>query len=129
MSANTDLVMNSLDQFAKGEIEAFLGNLHPECVWLEPEGSTLAGQWVGAQDILTNLFMPLAATWEWKHTALIGIVEDGDTVYVRGVEEGRYLATGKSATSPFVHVLKIKDGKLASFEHIFDTAVFKACES
>ena len=84
---------------------------------------------VGPQAILEKIFMPLSAIYEWKHVAIEDIAEAGDTVYVRGVEEGRYLQTGKSARSNFVHVLTVRNGKLASFEHLYDTQVFRDCES
>jgi len=129
MSANIDLVKTSLAQFANGEMEAFLGNLTADCVWKEPAGGQISGTWVGPQAILEGLFMPLAATFDWKHTAVDAIVEANGKVYVMGTEEGRNLKTGKSATTSFTQILEIRDGKLASFEHIFDTHVFQLTEN
>jgi len=130
MSAKVALVQTALSQYANGQIEEFLGILSPTCVWKEPEGGSLSGEWVGPAAILENLFKPLAEAWEWRHVSVDAIYEaPNGKVYVQGVEEGTNRATGKSATSSFTHVLTIDGGQLTSFEHITDTHIFREIEA
>lgn len=47
----------------------------------------------------------------------------GDTVFVTGIETTTINATGKTYAAPWVHVLKIKDGKIVSYEEYIDSAL------
>ena len=50
----------------------------------------------------------------------------GDTVFVKGVETTRINATGKEYAAPWVHVIRIRDGKIASYEEHIDSAMVAA---
>ena len=50
----------------------------------------------------------------------------GDTVFVKGIEKTRINATGKEYAAPWVHVIRIKDGKIVSYEEHIDSALVAA---
>jgi ketosteroid isomerase-like protein len=50
----------------------------------------------------------------------------GDTVFVEGIEKGRINATGKEYAAPWVHVIKIKNKKIVSYEEYIDSALVAA---
>jgi len=50
----------------------------------------------------------------------------GETVFVTGIETTRINATGKEYAAPWVHVIKIKDGKIVSYEEHIDSALVAA---
>ncbi|MEX2124491.1 MAG: nuclear transport factor 2 family protein [Woeseia sp.] len=50
----------------------------------------------------------------------------GDTIFVKGIEKARINATGKEYAAPWVHVIKIKDKKIVSYEEHIDSALVAA---
>ena len=50
----------------------------------------------------------------------------GDTVFVKGIERARINATGKEYAAPWVHVIRIRDGKIAGYEEHIDSALVAA---
>jgi ketosteroid isomerase-like protein len=55
-----------------------------------------------------------------------GMAEADGAVYVRGIERSRALATGREYAAPWVHVIVVKDGRIASFDEYIDTATVAA---
>jgi hypothetical protein len=55
--------------------------------------------------------------------------DDVDTVISAGWYEGLYKATGKVARARFAHAWTMRDGKVARFEQIVDSATFNAALS
>lgn len=47
----------------------------------------------------------------------------GDTVFVRGVENARIIATGKTYAAPWVHVIRIENHKIVSYDEYIDSAM------
>lgn len=108
--------------FARRDIDAILARLTPDVVWGEP----------------ANPFNPAAGTrhghsgfLEW---ARIGrevedvlllepkrFLADADTVAVVGHMRCLAKPTGKVYESDFVHVVTVREGKIASFQEFFDT--------
>jgi ketosteroid isomerase-like protein len=50
----------------------------------------------------------------------------GDTVFVIGVENSKVKATGETYAAPWVHVIKIVEGKIVNYEEYIDSAVVAA---
>jgi ketosteroid isomerase-like protein len=114
--------------FEQRDIGGILGLLQPDVEWAEPanpynpSGGARHGhagflEWVkigqAAEEILAlepTLFLTGA-----------------DSVAVVGTTTCRVRATGKAYTREFVHVLRFRDGKVASFREYFDT--FAAAEA
>jgi ketosteroid isomerase-like protein len=69
------------------------------------------------------VFAKLATEWEGYQAVPDSYVAEGETVVALGHYSGRYIKTGKSFRAPFVHVWRVRDGKLAHFIQHTDTAI------
>ena len=121
---NIEIIQRLYAAFASRNIPAMLELLSEEIEWSEPEnpfnpaGGTRHGhagflQWL---EIGKNAEEILALE---PRKMLI----DVDAVAVVGFMKCRALSTGKTYESDFVHVITIKDGKVAKFQEFFDTYV------
>jgi hypothetical protein len=120
--ANTEIVRRLYAAFDGRDIPGILGMLAPDVEWSEPcnpynpTGGTRRGhegflEWadVGrqAEDIL--VLQPRR------------MLVDEDSVAVVGYMKCRAVATGKVYESDFVHLVTLRDGKVAKFQEFFDT--------
>jgi ketosteroid isomerase-like protein len=125
MSYNIQIVQSAYEAFARGDIETMLGSLAPTFEWREPDGSLYAGVYRTREELVEKLLMRLGADFELTMTP-DEIVEVGSTVIVRGRYEGTHRRTGKKATCRYVSFNEFEDGKLARYEHFFDTALYQS---
>jgi len=126
--SNVDLVRGLYGAFAQGDVPTVVGGMDADIHWREAEGNPYqpsGAAWVGADAIVENLFMRLAAEWD-GFSANPGQYHDaGDTVVVEGRYTGTCLATGIALDSQYCHVFEFKDGKVTSFQQYTDTAQWK----
>ena len=109
--------------FARGDVPTVLGALAVDVSWNEAEGFPHGDTYLGPDAVLRNVFMTLDAEWDEFTVTPREFVANADTVVALGEYSATYKATGKSFTAPFVHVWKIRDGKVAAFQQHTDTAV------
>ena len=124
MSAQTNvqIVTALYSAFGRRDIPGILAMLADEVEWGEPANpfNPAGGTRRGHQGFL-----------EWaeigRHAEDIEVLDirkmlaDEDTVAVIGFMRCRALPTGKAYESDFVHVVTIRDGKVARFQEFFDT--------
>ena len=123
MANHKDTIRGLYEAFARGDVPGVLAGLSPDISWTEAEGFPYAGTHVGHDAVLQNVFMRLGTEWE-GYVAVPGeFIAEGDTVVVVGTYRGKYLATGKSFETPFVHVWKMDGDLAATFTQHTDTAV------
>ena len=123
MTTNLDLVRGVYANFATGNIPAVLGLLASEARWTEAAGFPYAGTYVGADAVLQGVFMPIGQDWDGFAVTPSEYVTEGDTVVAIGEYSGRNKATGRSFVAPFVHVWKLRDGKVVRFVQHVDTVL------
>jgi ketosteroid isomerase-like protein len=120
---NKQLVMESYELFLKGDIPSLLDRCRDDADWVERDSDCIpfAGTYHGKAEI-ADFFTRLADGAEVLRFEIRDFVAEGDKVVVMG--EASWLAkpTGRSFDSPWVHVLTIRDGKIARFEAYNDTA-------
>ena len=78
--------------------------------------------WIGPDAIVENLFMKLGQEWDSFTVSPWEFYEAREAVIVEGRYSGSYKATGKSIDAQFCHVLKLREGKVTSFQRYLDTA-------
>jgi uncharacterized protein len=120
--ANLQIVRGLYEAFGRRDMPAILAMLAEDVEWGEP----------------ANPFNPAGGTrrghagfLEW---ATIGrqaeeilvldirrMLADADSVAVVGFMRCRAIATGREYESDFVHLVTIRDGKVAKFQEFFDT--------
>lgn len=123
MSDNADVIRGVYAGFASGDVASIFAKFAPDIAWTEAEGFPYAGTYVGADAILKGVFMKLGGEWKGFKAAPEEYVAQGDTVCVIGTYSGTYRATGKAMSAPFVHVWKLKDGRIVRLIQHTDTAV------
>jgi len=110
--------------FGRGDMPTVLAGFTPDIEWREAEGNPYrpSGEpWVGPQVVLEQLFVRLGTEWD-AFTVRVGTLhEAGDTVTMEGRYSGTFKPTGRSVDAQVCHVLRFRDGKLASFQQYVDT--------
>jgi ketosteroid isomerase-like protein len=109
--------------FAKGDVATVIGALDSEISWTEAEGFPYGGTYNGPNAVLENVFMKLGTEWEGFSAVPSEFVAEGDSIVAIGQYSGKYKATGKSFSAPFVHVWNFKNGKAVKFRQFTDTAI------
>jgi hypothetical protein len=113
------------DAFARGDVPAVLGLLDPQVEWTEAAGFPYPGTFVGPQAVLNGVFMKLGAEWEGWSAVPQQFVAQGDVVVALGDYGGRYRATGRKFSAPFVHVWTFRGGKVVRFRQHTDTVLVR----
>ena len=125
MVSNVQLARDMYDAFGRGDIPAVLGMMDPDIEWREAEGNPYKPDgkaWLGPEAVLNNLFMRLGTEWDGFAVHPMEFYGAGSTVVVEARYTGVYKQSGKSLDAQVCHVLKMRDGKLASFQQYVDTA-------
>ena len=125
MNQNTEIIRGVYAAFATGDIPTVLGVLAPNANWIEAEGGPYGGTFVGHNAVLENVFMKIGGEWDGYTAVPDEFIANDNTVVALGKYSGKYKATGKSFTAPFVHVWKFLDGKVISFQQHTDTVVHR----
>lgn len=123
MADNTGIIRGLYDAFDRGDVEAVLAGFDPDIRWTEAEGFPYGGTYTGPEAVLEEVFTKLATEWDGFVAVPEEFVAEGDTVVAMGQYSGTYRQTGKTFRAPFVHVWRLKDGKVARFTQHTDTAV------
>ena len=122
MSTPVDLVRNFYQAIAAGDAAGVMSLLHAQLEWTEAEGFPYySGTWRTPAEVVEKLLVPIARDWDEFSAAPNDFIVDGDRVVSIGAYGGVNRATGKSMRAPFVHVWRIRDGKLAGFDMYTDT--------
>jgi ketosteroid isomerase-like protein len=114
------------DAYARRDIPALLTLLHPEVELHAAENFIYAGRspYQGPQAV-NNVLTQIATDWDHFLVQPQEILGDGDTVIVRGRYQGTFRATGYRLDAEFVHVFRLRDGKIVRQQTYTDTAQFR----
>jgi ketosteroid isomerase-like protein len=121
---NREFIRTGYEAFARGDIPVILSMLDPKVEWTDAEGFPTAGTYVGPEAV-RGMFAHVGADWDHFEAVPSTYVADGDHVVVLGEYSVTHKATGKSATVPFAHVWRIKDGKIIRFRQFTDGPSFQ----
>jgi uncharacterized protein len=124
--SNAEVVRGAYDAFARGDAPAVLGVFDQGIVWNEAENFYLADRnpYVGPQAVAEGVFGRILADFDDFSAQPTEIIDGGDTVVALGRYGGTYRATGRPVNAQFVHVWKLRDGKVVQFQQYTDTAQF-----
>jgi uncharacterized protein len=113
----------SYDAFARGDMDAVLGEMHDDIEWQQAQGLPHGGTYRGTVEVRANVFDPLDRDW-WAEFSAVPqeFLDAGDEVVVLGRYRGVAKGTGKALDVPFVHVWSFRDGKAWRFRQFLDTA-------
>ena len=108
--------------FEQGDTEAALDSLADDVVWTEPENpwNPTGGTWRGRAGVTKWLAIGRESE-EIIELLPMDFLAKGDTVIVTGHMTCRARSTNRVYESDFVHVIQVRDGKIARFQEFFDT--------
>jgi uncharacterized protein len=108
--------------FARGDVPSVLAGFDPQIVWTETAGGPFAGTYTGPHAVLENVFGPLGSEWDAFAVEPDAYVCEGETAVVLGTYRGTHRPTGRDLEARFAHAWQLRDGRVARFEQITDTA-------
>jgi hypothetical protein len=123
MSANLEIVRQT---YAQGP-ETLLATLAPDVEWTEAAGFPYAGTYVGAPEIVRNVFVRLATEWDGFKADVENFYDAGDTIIATGFYRGTYRTTARPMEASFAHVLTLREGKIVRFVQYVDSR--KVCDA
>lgn len=124
MSQSQQLVRSLYDAFAAGDVPGFLARLHADVLWNEAEGFPLSDRnpYVGHAAIVEGVFMRVLAEWSGFRVEVGEIVGGPEVVTMFGRYKGTQARTGKLLDVQVAHTWWLRDGKVARFQQMVDTA-------
>jgi hypothetical protein len=97
--------------------------LHPQVEFKFCAGWPNGGTFSGPDAVMDDFFPASAKAWERLKAEVDEVIDGGDTYVVRGHLEGVASGTHLPFTAEFVHIWRVKDGRLLSLKQLADTAV------
>ena len=120
---NTALIKSLYDAFGRGDVPFILDQVTSDTVW-NTEGPAIipyTGTRRGPNQVL-GFFEALGGTLNDMKLSTDHYIAQGDAVTTVGRFAGTVKATGKSFDAPVAHYFQIRDGKVAVFIDIIETA-------
>lgn len=121
--SNSDVVSRAYQAFNQKDLDGLAEMIAPSCSWnvAGPADIPWAGHYEGP-DQVKEYARTLTDQVHFQSFSPQSVVEQGDTVVVRGSEKAIVNSTGKDYVSLFAHVFTVKDGKITFFQEYGDTA-------
>lgn len=123
-----EVVQRLYAAFGRGDIEAVLATLTDDIRWTE-SGPADVVPWCGVhegKEALQRFFGTVSETLEIEALEPSDFIAGGDKVVVIGHERSRARPTGRRYESTWAHVFTLRDGKIAGFHQLIDTAAVAA---
>ena len=105
------------DAFAAGDMEAWAATQAPDVKWEMPQGFPYGGNYTGPQQVIDEVFAPIAALWPDFKVEPTAFHASGNVVFI----ETKMTAGGQVSDS--IHKAVIKDGLYTEFQ-VYDDAGF-----
>lgn len=121
MKPNLQIVADHYSASARNDAEGMMADTAPDVAWTEMAGFPCAGTWVGADQIMTNVFRVLAKEWDNYRFSLEKLIDGGDHIVAVGTYLGAYKKTRKAMQARVTHVWRLSNGKITAFEQFTDT--------
>ena len=124
---NTALIQSVYAAFGRGDIAFILANLTSDTVWTTegPGVIPYAGTRSGVPGV-SSFFEALGSTLSDMKLTTTHYVAEGNAVTTFGRFAATVKATGKSFDTPVGHYFEIRDGKIAVFVDIIESASIAA---
>jgi ketosteroid isomerase-like protein len=118
---NLRAIRGFYDAAARGDVSALLELLDPEIEWRSPESLPWGGTFHGREGVREELSQLFDQPVEFRREANEWF-DEGDRVVVLLRVFGRPKGTETEFGFTEIHIWTVRDGKIASFEGMFDTA-------
>ncbi|MEO7100385.1 MAG: nuclear transport factor 2 family protein [Luteolibacter sp.] len=121
MKTNLQIIADHYAASARKDVVGMILPTAPDVVWTEMEGFPCAGTWVGADQIMANVFEVLGKEWDDYRFSLEKLIDGGDHIVGVGTYSGTFKRTGKAMEARVTHVWRLAGGKIVAFEQFTDT--------
>jgi ketosteroid isomerase-like protein len=118
MSANTDIVRQAYDAFARGDIPTVLAVFDDAIEWYAPDELPDGGTYRGPGEV-AGFFQSLPQHYAELRVEVDRVLDAGDQVIAEGHHRGRIGAT--DFVVGFAHVWTLADGKATRFREYNDS--------
>ena len=123
---NIAFVRSLYEAFGKGDVPTVLAGFADDIEWNEAEGMPYGGQYHGPEAVAENVFGPITNDIDDFDVTPEEILADGDRVVVLLTYTGTAKESGNKLSMPAAHVWTVRDGKIAMFRQLADSATFNA---
>ena len=122
---NVDVVQETYEAVGRGDIPALLDLLTDDVEWTlqGPCVIPFAGTRRGREGV-AEFFSLVGETLEFQQFEPREFVAQGNTVVVVGYERNLIKPTGRTFEQEWAHVYTLRDGKIAKFRALEDTAAY-----
>jgi ketosteroid isomerase-like protein len=118
---NVNLVRQSYEAFARGDIEAVLATMDVQVVWRDPETLPYGGARSGHDGVAEHI-QSFVGYHDEVAVEPERFLDAGDQVIVTGRLSGRGKGGGGRFDAPFAHFWSLRDGRATAIETYTDTA-------
>lgn len=127
MADDVDVIRAHYAASDRGDLAGMLAPLASDAEWTEMAGFPYAGTYVGPDAVRDGVFARIGAEWEGYTAAVDEVIGADDGVVLGiGTYSGTFRATGRHMSARFVHVWRLREGKVRRFEQFTDTALVAA---
>jgi ketosteroid isomerase-like protein len=124
---NAEVVQETYEAVGRGDVPALLDLLTDDVEWTfqGPSAIPFAGTRTGREGV-AEFFSLVGGNLEFERFEPREFVAQGDTVVVLGFERSLIKPTGRTFGQEWAHVYRLRDGKVAEFLALEDTAAHVA---
>lgn len=123
---NIAFVRGLYEAFGRGDVPAVLAGFDQNIEWNESEGMPYGGQYHGPDAVAENVFGPVTSDFDEFSVAPDEILADGERVVVLLTYRGVAKESGKKLHMHAAHAWIVRDGKIATFRQLADSATMNA---
>ena len=117
-------VKSAYDAFNRQDIPAVLATYDEAIEWTEAGGGRApAGTFRGPQAVASQVFATVPANFAEFRATPEQFIDAGDHVVVIGRFQGK-AKSGATLDAPFVHVQRMRNGKITKFENYVDASAW-----
>ena len=122
--SNRAIVESLYAAIAREDGPAALTQMDPEIVWYEAENFPYADRnpYIGPAAVAEGVFFRLATEWDNFQALPDEFLDAGDTIIVPGRYRATCKATGIALDAQFLHLWRLRNGKVTAFQQYTDTA-------
>ncbi len=129
MKTNLEIIQSIYLGDAEQNAKNLQAILAAEFEWREAAGFPYTGTFHSFEEIVKNLFAPLASEWTEFRAQAGKFYDAGETIIATGFYHGTYKKTNRAMEAAFAHVWTLKDGKIVKYIQCADTRkVWEAME-
>ncbi|HEX2137776.1 MAG TPA: nuclear transport factor 2 family protein [Microvirga sp.] len=125
---NKAIVQQMYVAFGRGDVPAILETLADDVEW-HVMGSSEVVPWAGTRhgrEQTSQFFRAVGETLDVEKFEARTMVAEGDTVVVVGWERSRVKPTNRIYEDEWVHVFRVRQGKIAAFREFNNSAAWLA---